>query len=256
MRGWRTTPKLTASATKRKVSAMTHHWDEFSKSLAEESLPRRESLRRLGIALAGAVLGPMGLHSTLAGHSKRQQDRCKSVCRCRNKWAQNQCLDACRACASNGTQTCGYCGNYYCTDRSDVVDCGACGNACNPGPSEYRACIDGRCEYACAEGAVYCDGTCSFLDRDFYNCGACGVVCEFGEVCSEGACVPVTCGGGYCPVVYHYLPPHWRPGCTDVGQDNYNCGACGNVCPQGGTYCDRGECVSYYYYDPLEGIGV
>jgi hypothetical protein len=45
---------------------MTHRWDEFSKSLAEESLPRRESLRRLGLALAGAMLSPLELETAWA----------------------------------------------------------------------------------------------------------------------------------------------------------------------------------------------
>jgi hypothetical protein len=39
---------------------MTHHWDEFSKSLADRFVPRRESLRLLGAAVAGALLGPLG----------------------------------------------------------------------------------------------------------------------------------------------------------------------------------------------------
>jgi len=33
---------------------MTNRWDDFSKSLAEESSTRRESLRLLGSALTGA----------------------------------------------------------------------------------------------------------------------------------------------------------------------------------------------------------
>src|SRR5262249_12174792 len=45
-----------------KGTIMDHLIDEFSKSLAE-SLPRRESLRRLGAVFAGAVLGPLGLET-------------------------------------------------------------------------------------------------------------------------------------------------------------------------------------------------
>ena len=41
-------------------------FDEFSKSLAE-SVPRRESLRRLRVVLAGAVLSPLGLGAAWAG---------------------------------------------------------------------------------------------------------------------------------------------------------------------------------------------
>jgi hypothetical protein len=39
---------------------MTNPWDEFSKSLVETSVPRRETLRLLGAALAGAFLSPLG----------------------------------------------------------------------------------------------------------------------------------------------------------------------------------------------------
>ncbi len=236
----------------RKAPTMTHHWDEFSKSLAQP-LPRRESLRRLGVVLAGAVLSPLGLQTASAGHhSKKQSDPCRAFCKCRNKKQQDQCLKTCNACNKDTARLCGGCGNYvccasgrvccngyYCVDlANDVANCGACGNYCYPGPWEDSACIDGHCEYACAEGADYCDGVCTFLETDFYNCGACGVACAYGELCSAGACVPATCGGGavYCPVVY----PGGSPGCTFLAYDPYNCGACGNVCP--GTGCTDGVC--------------
>ena len=41
-------------------------FDEFSKSMAK-SMPRRESLRRLRVVLAGAVLSPLGLGAAWAG---------------------------------------------------------------------------------------------------------------------------------------------------------------------------------------------
>jgi hypothetical protein len=50
-----------------KGSIMDHLFDEFSKSLAE-SVPSRESLRRLGAVLAGAVLSPLGVGTAWAGH--------------------------------------------------------------------------------------------------------------------------------------------------------------------------------------------
>jgi hypothetical protein len=50
---------------------MSHHWDEFSKTLAEESVPRRESLRRLGVVLADAVRSPPGLESAWASHRQK-----------------------------------------------------------------------------------------------------------------------------------------------------------------------------------------
>jgi hypothetical protein len=46
--------------SRREVSIMERFYDEFSKSLAA-SVPRRESLRRMGAVLAGMVLSPLGL---------------------------------------------------------------------------------------------------------------------------------------------------------------------------------------------------
>ena len=59
---------------------MDHLFDEFSKSLAE-SLPRRESLRRLGAVFAGAVLSPLGLQTAWAAGT----DPCVAFCKCRKK---------------------------------------------------------------------------------------------------------------------------------------------------------------------------
>src|SRR5262245_46449523 len=40
---------------------MSNAFDEFSKSLSEETVPRRESLRRLGAILGGALIAPLVL---------------------------------------------------------------------------------------------------------------------------------------------------------------------------------------------------
>ena len=91
---------------------MTHHWDEFSKSLAQP-LRRRESLRRLGIALAGAVFSPLGLASA-AAKGPPVKDPCDTFCRCRRKSDQSRCLADCRACRDEGGQLHGKCGSYFC----------------------------------------------------------------------------------------------------------------------------------------------
>lgn len=191
---------------------MTEHWDEFSKSLAEETVPRRESLRRLGAVLAGAVLGPLGLATASAG--QRQQDPCRDFCRCRGKSDKNQCLAACNACAGETWRMCGSCGTHVCCRE--------------PGPWEYGQCIDGECRYACYYGtvygdAVYCDGVCTFLNVDPDNCGDCGIVCGGSTpYCNQGMCSPcrpgtADCDGdGVCE--------------TDTDFDNLNCGACGVWC--------------------------
>ena len=202
---------------------MSQHWDEFSKSLAEESVPRRESLRRLGAVFAGALFGSLGLKTASAAG----QDPCKAFCKCRNKSQQSQCLEACRACNAVGGCLTGHCGAHGCADlESDVFNCGACGYACDePGPYEYGACISGRCEYACFEGADYCDGICTPLLSDPNNCGACGRVCPAAApFCSNGLCRDENCGG------------------VDLLFNSSNCGFCGNVCPWQ-TYCAWGVCT-------------
>jgi hypothetical protein len=222
-------------------SIMTQHWDEFSKSLAE-AVPRRESLRRLGFVLAGAVLSPLGLQTALAG----KQDPCKSFCKCRNKRQQDQCLKACKACGKNTSRLVGTCGGYsccatgqtscgsYCSDlASDVDNCGGCGRLCElPGPYEYGACINGNCEYACIPGASVCDGVCTPVYWDRNNCGACGNVCGGSTpYCNQGACSACTGGQALC---------YGR--CVEIYIDTANCGACGNFCA-GGENCVGGVCV-------------
>lgn len=245
---------------------MSNQWDEFSKSLAEKSVPRRESLRLLGATLAGAVLSPFGLGGAFAG----QSDPCKTYCKCRNKSQQSQCLAECRECNSDPRFLCGSCsGGYVCADlTSDPWNCGACGFACAaPGPYECGACINGRCEYACVEGAERCNGICTFLSLDPNNCGACGNVCDgpnpscYGGVC--GHCTPYCperwcggngCGGecvcpsgtyceynGYC---YDICSPGltWcDPGCVDLSSDPFNCGSCYHQCAPS-EFCAGGIC--------------
>jgi hypothetical protein len=223
---------------------MTHQFDEFTKSLAEESLPRRESLRRLGFVLAGAVLSPLGLGTAFAGKKARTHDPCKSFCNQCPKSRRSNCLTACRACGNDPTRLCTDCWSYACCNSgqsccgttcrnlgNDFDHCGACYNFCDaPAPFENGACIDGRCEYWCVEGAVVCDGVCSLLDRDSNNCGACGHVCPASTpACLNGVCSECPAGstncGGYC---------------ANLLWDTYNCGACGYACP--GTPCVEGVC--------------
>lgn len=228
---------------KRSTMTMTQQWDEFSKSLAEDSIPRRESLRRLGAVLAGAILSPLVMKTAWA-----DEDPCKIFCRCRNKTQQSQCLTACRACNKDMKRVCGTCGSYvccgngtsccgnYCTDLgNDPYNCGACGYACHaPGPYEDGACIFGECEYTCFEGAVRCNGTCTFLDSDPGNCGACGNVCgDSTPYCNQGACTACSWGLTKCGNT-----------CVDLAFDSSNCGACGNVCGESTPYCSQGACTA------------
>ncbi len=202
---------------------MTHPWDDFSKSIAEGSSTRRESLRLLGAALAGAVLSPLALGTARGAGTSRAADPCKTICRCSNKRQQDACLAACRSCTGATSRLCGSCGTgIICYDLAhDVRNCGACGNACQPGPYETAACLSGRCVYSCVEGAVRCNGACTYLDWDPDNCGACGNVCPASApVCVAGACSERTCMP-YCPALW-------------CGGDGCG-GAC--ACPSG-MYCE------------------
>jgi hypothetical protein len=235
---------------------MDHLFDEFSKSLTE-SVPRRESLRRLGAVFAGAVLSPLGLETAWA----QNPDPCKSFCKCRNGKQQNQCLAACKACNSTTTRLAGSCGSYtccsiasckgvcsnlksnpncgacgndcrvygetccgsYCADlANDVLNCGSCSTVC-PAPGQYEtvACVSGQCVYDCVDDCG--DGTCTSLGWDPANCGACGNVCpDSAPVCDQGTCIE-------CP----YPLSACNGGCVDLSSDFQNCGVCGNACPAG-----------------------
>jgi hypothetical protein len=222
---------------------MTRPFDDFSKSLAEEPVSRRETFRLFGAALAGALLGPLGLQTARAG----PPDACTAFCNKCPKSRRSHCLVSCRACNNDPRRLCGHCWGFTCCDSgeaccgntchdlaSDFDHCGACYDYCDdPGPYENGACIDGQCEYWCVEGAVVCNGECSVLDWDRNNCGACGNVCpDATPMCDRGTCIECpgssTNCGGYC---------------TYLATDPFNCGACGFVCP-GGSGCADGECYS------------
>src|SRR5690349_8108305 len=127
---------------------MLHNFDEFSKTLADESVPRRESLRRLGLVVAGSLFGllmpgaakagPFGHagHSGFASKSsgngrKGQSDPCQAFCKCSNARKQKQCLAACRACNGETNRITGECGAYTCVSLSSDPHCGAINNNCS-----------------------------------------------------------------------------------------------------------------------------
>jgi hypothetical protein len=219
---------------------MTHHWDEFSKSLVEETVPRRESLRRLGIALAGAVLSPLGLGTALA----RGSDPCKSFCNQCPKSQRNACRTWCRDCNNRGGYLCGTCGGgaiccpYPCCGdtcrdfASDVYNCGACGNVCG-GPAPF--CFEGACRTCEELGGTYCGGECVNLLNDPYNCGACGNVC--------GGSTPY-CTDSVCNDRRDCYSWETRCGtvCVSTLVDENNCGGCGIVCSSVEA-CLNGLCI-------------
>jgi hypothetical protein len=114
-----------------------------------------------------------------------------------------------------------------CTDtKTDLANCGACGNACGAGQS----CTGGVCAGAICTGTMCCSG-CTDTRTDLANCGACGNACGVGQSCTAGVCTGAICKGTLC-----------GGACTDTGSDLANCGACGNACGAGQS-CTAGVCA-------------
>jgi hypothetical protein len=146
------------------------------------------------------------------------------------------------------------CPGRNCTDvRTDILNCGACANACPSG----AFCIDGNClatscntntqNDACqlGDGGIggCCNSACLDVLNDPANCGGCmssctgSETCEFG-VCGFDSCTPSELGGpchtdggaGQC----------CGSGCSDTTSDPANCGGCGIGCGDAG--CLEGVC--------------
>ncbi len=104
---------------------------------------------------------------------------------------------ACALVCAAGTGDCDGAASTGCEASlaSDLRNCGACGRACATANAS-AVCTSGRCAIArCDAGYGDCDGDpgtgCeTSLRADARNCGACGVVCGGGTVCTDGTCVP------------------------------------------------------------------
>lgn len=133
-----------------------------------------------------------------------------------------------------------------CVDTDVTTEhCGQCGRNCTAEPNALPSstCVDGTCVYACADGFDDCnlaEGCETPVTADVKNCGACGITCLPGEVCTDGACV-CPAGSLVCGTA-----------CIDVSDDFANCGACGNVCRLD-QLCDDAQCVCSEGLEACEG---
>ena len=152
------------------------------------------------------------------------------------------------------------CGGLCADLLSDSLHCGACGVACAAG----QACQFGVCtassaappsSLTCAPGLTDCFNFCVDLSFDPNNCGACGIACSSGGICTFGVC---SVGGGEQGEAVACAPGLVACGgfCVDISTDPSNCGACGAVCVDS---CQGGACFfapsDDFNSDPRAGNG-
>jgi len=80
---------------------MGKQFDDFSKSLAEEGVSRKEALRKIGVSLAGVLLATMGL----SGKALSRGGYCTTNADCK---VGDGCCSG--TCIPWGNDNCGYCG--------------------------------------------------------------------------------------------------------------------------------------------------
>jgi len=128
----------------------------------------------------------------------------------------------------------------------DMLNCGACGNACDADPVRgSTTCEAGECLLTCDEGFADCDGDdgetiatgCETSLMTGSNCGSCGNACPVDTpICDVDVCV-ADCpdGTSLCP----------GGTCADLQSSVSNCGTCGMECadaPNASPLCTEGAC--------------
>ena len=132
-------------------------------------------------------------------------------------------------------------GGALCTSwLTDPANCGttvaACGHVC---PLTNDECADGTCRCPTSLPTT-CGSTCVNTLTDRLHCGldesACTHACPLAnDVCKDGTCQCPATAATPCPTA---APTR----CVDLGSDEQNCGACGNVCATGAT-CTSENCA-------------
>ncbi len=122
--------------------------------------------------------------------------------------------------------------------------CGGCGSACS-GNNGTPSCSAGKCQIACNQGFVDCDGNalangCEInVDADPTNCGTCNKVCTpTAPNCVAGSCKSV------CALATADCDGNAGNGCETVTKDSHqHCGGCNQPCA-GNQYCNSSSCAA------------
>jgi hypothetical protein len=141
-----------------------------------------------------------------------------------------------------------------CGPLDTVLNCSACGAACDAANSLSPSCNGTTCLYqACATGWADCtksapdvDG-CETATNTATNCSACGLACDtrnsLSATCDGTTCLYQACASGFanCTTTAPDLN-----GCETPTTTTANCGGCGNVCDKtSGTPTCNGTTCAY-----------
>lgn len=118
------------------------------------------------------------------------------------------------------------CGNACYNLKSDINNCGECGNSCGA-----KTCFNGECRFVCDNGLATCETGCVDLKTDLQNCGDCGNACDENESCVNGKC------SSGCDASESLCDGE----CVNLNADAKNCGECGNACNEGES-CQNKVC--------------
>lgn len=141
------------------------------------------------------------------------------------------------------------------TNATTTLNCGGCGNVCNPVNASTASCTAGACSYSCKSGFADCDKSggntngCETPLNTLTNCGACGAKCD--TVRSTGAsCAGTTCTYSGCNTGWANCDTSGTDanGCESAVDSNVdNCGSCGRACAStnvSSKSCSGGACNS------------
>ncbi len=224
---------------------MEHGFDALVKAIAEAG-SRRDMHKRVGAAALGIALSSVGLSCEPGGTTGPRFLRPLFDARGRCKKVGQTCRENSECCSD-------FCDPFtgFCACPSGTVVCsisGQCVPACNP-PFVFNpdTC---KCECptglvcggvnCCAPGTTCCSSTCTNLNTDVQNCGACGHTCTAPNATS--ACVNGTCRVLACNAGFGDCDGNPNNGCETALNTRANCGGCGVTCSSDED-CVSGVCV-------------